>query len=968
MDALDRIKQLDIRDLGGLTFPREHGNALQGKCPFPGHGPQTGKTPSFTFYPKNNTCFCWGCKRGGTAIDFWMHLHGIQDAAWAIKDLADRYHIPLELSPEQERQIRQEREREDVLEYAANFYQKQLEKAAPVIAHLTDDRGFTLETIQELRLGLASGQLLAAVRGDSSLADKGLNEQKFVDAGLIWEDPETKTRRDRWRDRVVFPIIQRGRVVQMSARDLPEKLKGRAASEKKYLILPAPITAMYLESGIQSELTCVFEGLPDTVTAHQWGLPATGQQGTHGMDRHAAKFKRCKRVICFFDVDANKAGQEGGRKAAKAIHLAMDGGGEVLIGQVPAPWNDVNDYAMAGKTRADFEQECVATARPLLEVLVEDLDGAPTPAAKEGLAKEIMRLLTVAGPITQENVLKALKDRMGVSMGAVRSMFTKAQAEQAEATASAQAKAGGEPDGDRVSFTSGREIVPAQDFHLDAPARAFTCTFLQYTRTISEQGKERKVKRWEPFLVTVTHGEALGVTIRPVLDVPMSPSERRRVPFEAAVRNRWRPEGIHPHGVERFAKGEITRVDGLALFQDILGMLRRYIWLPNPVDLEVVAVWIMMTYVYRLFGALGYLHLHGVRESGKSNLGSLIEELAHNAKQSAAQSQSVLFRSVEANCRTMVIDEAEKLMNPKPGTDEHQMMLIANSGYKAGIGVEISEPDPLNKGGWMPVSFDIYGPKVFASIAELHYVLASRCIHIPCLRATAEELAEAKIRDLSSNRHKEAPLIADIRDRLHVWALLHFQEIHRIYAEELADSEGLEHLRGREREMWMPLLAIATYLDNLRTGGDLVKEAELAEAGDLLSLRLVAAQKVKQANRQLVESDQSIELLILGAVYELITDEEAFVPIRRPDWGDGAMYPTKNLAEHISATLKDSGGFSETFRMTPSRLSNLLAKVGAIDSQDRQTVRTLNTRTRCLLLRAERIRSVIMRLGGTIQE
>jgi len=46
-------------------------------CPFPFHQNGREKTPSFYFYPKTNTYFCFGCKKGSTVVDLVSNMENI---------------------------------------------------------------------------------------------------------------------------------------------------------------------------------------------------------------------------------------------------------------------------------------------------------------------------------------------------------------------------------------------------------------------------------------------------------------------------------------------------------------------------------------------------------------------------------------------------------------------------------------------------------------------------------------------------------------------------------------------------------------------------------------------------------------------------------------------------------------------------------------------------------------------------
>jgi DNA primase catalytic core len=953
MDALAQLKDLDIKSL----FPGELKNNV-GKCPFPGHThPQTGKSPPFRYYPGENTFHCFGCQAHGTTIDFWMHLHGFSDVGRAIRDLAERQGITLEKwTPDQEERLAKSRREEEALNYATAFYHRHLldEKNERVVRYLLD-RGFTMETITERRLGFANCQLVAAVRGDSHLAEMGVTEEDFKAVGLFKED-ENGVPKDFFRHRIIWPVMRRGRVIHMSGRALPQAITGMEEPAPKYLNLKRDLQALYLEDNIKDHVY-LFEGLPDTTLMAQWGLPAVGQMGTGGAAKQAKKFAKCRALWVCFDND--KAGMQSVARTTRAIQLEMEAG-EVRVLFPPPPAKDWNDWAMAGNGPEQFK-ELADQAPNLIAFLLSQIPTEAGPLEQEVALRDLLTLLVPMGPIRRDHYLKTIRDRLGTKLSDLRAMLTGLTAEKADGDGPKESRAASE-----LAFTTIKEIIPAQYYAFNSPAKGNITTFLTVKRNLTDkEGNPRPVERVEPVMVMVTHNDGDRVIKAvPCLDLKLSEAEERRVPNENGVRGRWRPEGKYPHSVERFIQNQVDEVDGWELFTDIVAVIRRHIWLPSTTDPEIIAVWIMGTYMYQMFEAYSYLHLVGVRGSAKTDIAKIIEELAFNALKASSQSESVIFRATEQNCRTVIVEEAEKLNNPKPGSPEQNIMLLLNDGYKKGAKAERNDKDPVT-GKFKPVPYDIYSPKVLASIADLNYVLASRCIHIKCLRAKPEEMDATNITDLTSSMHYERKVFAELRDRLYCWALLHFPEVHQAYLDHIVASPALKHLRAREREMWLPLLTIAFCLDNVRAGGDATRLAELREQGDLLTIRLMEAQKTKERGRKLVESDQSIEVATVKAVLEVMQRGE-FLPIRSDL--SGSFYIIKHLAELVTEELREVGLLTFDKAMTGYRMTTLLLKTQAITEEDRKDIKVDGKKERCIALNDGRLRETVMRLGGEVLE
>jgi DNA primase len=335
LNALDQIKDISIRD---DLYPGELRNDA-GPCPFPGHGKQTGQSPPFKFFAKDNGFKCFGCGARGSAIDFWMALKGLIFPE-AVRDLAERHRIELEpWTPEQEARVIVQRRREDAINWMATYHEQQLTEGTPEWEYLVS-RGFTADVIREYHLGVDNKTMLGTIRRHPDiLTAVGLTEQDLVDAGGVYENAQTKKRRSFLGGRITFPITKRGRVVGISGRAGPVP-PDVSPLDPKYLNLKGiPLSTLFLEDSIRNEAD-VCEGLPDTLTLAMMNFPACGQQGTSGMDSHAHKFKSCQRVYTWFDTD--DAGQRATARVGQAIHDQLKRG-EVRVCLLPAPFKDVNE-------------------------------------------------------------------------------------------------------------------------------------------------------------------------------------------------------------------------------------------------------------------------------------------------------------------------------------------------------------------------------------------------------------------------------------------------------------------------------------------------------------------------------------------------------------------------------------------------------------------------------------------------
>jgi DNA primase len=357
-------------------------------CPF-----HSEKTPSFTVSATKQFYHCFGCGAHGTAIGFVMEYSGAGFID-AVKDLAQGAGMQV---PE----IKNERPRgksEDgddlyaVLLAAAHYYRQQLKNAPPAIEYLKK-RGLSGDIAKQFGIGYAPGgwQNLQAAFPD-------YRAKALVAAGLVIQGDEDK-RYDRFRDRIMFPIVdQRGHIVGFGGRVLEQ-------GEPKYL--NSPETALF-EKGRElyglyqarrairdAGRVIVVEGYMDVVALAQHGIGyAVATLGTATTPTHVQKLMRQTEDIVFcFD------GDDAGRRAAwRALENSLEqlADGKQLSFLFLPQGEDPDSYVrQAGK---DGFEKMLGAAKPLSQFLVDELKSRVDLNTHEGRA----RLLQDARPLVKQ--------------------------------------------------------------------------------------------------------------------------------------------------------------------------------------------------------------------------------------------------------------------------------------------------------------------------------------------------------------------------------------------------------------------------------------------------------------------------------------------------------------------------------------------------------------------------------------
>jgi DNA primase len=323
----DLLNRVDIVEVVSRYVQLKKGGAnYLGLCPF-----HTEKTPSFSVSPAKQFYHCFGCGAHGNAIGFLMSYAGLGYID-AVKELASSAGMQVpEWRPSTPEQVaRKEREPDlyAVMEKAMDFYRAELKKSPRAIEYLKG-RGLSGEIAARFRIGYAPDDWQALLAAFPDYEDKTLTE-----VGLVVVNEEGK-RYDRFRDRVMFPILNaRGAVVGFGGRVLGEgeTTTGESKGTPGPKYLNSPETPLF-EKGrevyglVQAReairaagRVLVVEGYMDVVALAQFGVGcAVATLGTATTPVHVSKLLRLTDEVVFcFDGDS------AGRKAAwRALEVSL---------------------------------------------------------------------------------------------------------------------------------------------------------------------------------------------------------------------------------------------------------------------------------------------------------------------------------------------------------------------------------------------------------------------------------------------------------------------------------------------------------------------------------------------------------------------------------------------------------------------------------------------------------------------
>jgi DNA primase len=408
------LARLDIVDVvERYVSLRKSGANYSACCPF-----HTEKSPSFTVSPSKQFYHCFGCGAHGSAIGFVMQYSGLGFID-AVEDLASHIGMQVPRVAAAQRAIDTARKAPltEQMAKAAKFYRDQLKKSPKAIEYLKG-RGLTGEIAARFGLGYAPDewQGLQAVFQEYS-------DHSLAECGLVI-DNDSGRRYDRFRDRIMFPILdQRSNVIGFGGRVIGE-------GEPKYL--NSPETPLF-EKGRElyglsqarkaihdSGYVIVVEGYMDVVGLAQLGVEnVVATLGTAATSVNVQKLlKQADKVIFCFDRD--NAGDRAARRAMEVSLEYLVDGKSVEILQMPGN-QDPDEYVREhGK---DAFQKHARHATKLSEYFIRELVKQTNPTSAEGRAlfmNEAKPLLQkITAPVFRVQLTKQIADIAQLSQAEV---------------------------------------------------------------------------------------------------------------------------------------------------------------------------------------------------------------------------------------------------------------------------------------------------------------------------------------------------------------------------------------------------------------------------------------------------------------------------------------------------------------------------------------------------------------------
>lgn len=247
----------------------------------------------------------------------------------------------------------------------------------------------------------------------------------------------------------------------------------------------------------------------------------------------------------------------------------------------------------------------------------------------------------------------------------------------------------------------------------------------------------------------------------------------------------------------------ITVTDAAGLLDEVTAFLRRFMAFTNEHQAPVVALWALHTHAVAAADTTPRLVIRSPeKQSGKTRVQEVLEELVANKRHTVSITAPALFRIIEKGTAqgtppTLLVDEFDTIFKTKTPTESQEALrAILNGGYRRGaVATRV-----VGQGAKMDVQdFQTFAPVCLAGIGRLPDTIEDRSIIITLRRRKRTE--EVQRWRMAAGAKAAEPL----RHRLEAWAADHIETLRAG-----VDPERIpEELSDRAQDIWEPLLAIA---------------------------------------------------------------------------------------------------------------------------------------------------------------
>ncbi|NMB26593.1 MAG: DNA primase [Tissierellia bacterium] len=391
---------------------KKTGSNYIGLCPF-----HNEKTPSFTVSETKQLFHCFGCGEGGDVISFIMKIENLSFVE-AVKFLADRQGIPLGESKKIDKKIISEKEKiYRINKEAARFYYYNLINNEKPLRYL-ESRNINKKVLNQFGLGYAKNSWDSIYK---HLKGKGYNEEYIEKAGLIGRRKDNTGYYDKFRNRLMFPIIDtKGRIIGFGGRVLDNSMPKYVNSQDTLVFTKGNnLYGLNLVKKYSDRKRIILvEGYMDVISLFNNGINySVASLGTAFTQNQAKLLKRYGKEV-YICYDSDKAGTNA---TVRVLEILTKEGVKPKVIVLP-PGQDPDDFINANGLK-EFEKLLDKTLNYVEYKIfinkqkydLSDIEG------KIKFTKEIAKTLgDLKSPIEKDVYIDKISEETGISKEAIQ--------------------------------------------------------------------------------------------------------------------------------------------------------------------------------------------------------------------------------------------------------------------------------------------------------------------------------------------------------------------------------------------------------------------------------------------------------------------------------------------------------------------------------------------------------------------
>jgi len=411
-ETVERVREAAdiVRIIGEHVNLRRTGSDYRGPCPF-----HQGTHRNFSVSPKKGIYYCFVCHEGGDVFTFLQKRLGM-DWPTAVRHVAEKVGIVVEEVQRRREGTDPRQPVWDINSAAADYFRSLLwdDEQGRAARDYLALRGVAREVADRFGLGFAPRDTDVMRAHFNAL---GIEDERLLQAGLLVQRDEGGELRPRFRNRLIFPILDiAGNTAGFGGRLLgPGEPKYLNSSESPVFSKAKLLYGMHMARHVirRDERAMVVEGYFDVVRLVTAGFDwVVAPLGTALTEQQAALLRRYTRNV-YLLYDSDQAGLKATFRAGDEL---LRHGASVQVVTLPEgedPDSFVDKHGAAGLSSQ------LAQAIDVFERKVQLLERAGWFGDLRGKRRALDRLLptvrAAADPITRDMYIMRASEAAGVS-------------------------------------------------------------------------------------------------------------------------------------------------------------------------------------------------------------------------------------------------------------------------------------------------------------------------------------------------------------------------------------------------------------------------------------------------------------------------------------------------------------------------------------------------------------------------